>query len=98
MDNPFCRIWENANGVTVKKAIGFRVGDVVKVLDNGAQGVAVRGNQNHLAGLNLRDNGLLPVGQQALQDVLKALGDRNGLTGVARVGVLGELGSQLNRR
>ena len=72
------------------------VGDLVEVLDDGAQRVAVRGDQDRLAGLDLGDDGALPVGQQAGEDVLEALGGGDGLTGVAGVGVLGKLRTGLD--
>ena len=43
-----------------------RVGDVVQMLDDGAQRIPVGGDQNRLAGLDLRDDRGLPVRQQAL--------------------------------
>ena len=56
------------------------------------------GDHDGLAGLDLGDDGALPVGQEALEDVLEALGGGDGLTGVAGVGVLGELGAGLDGR
>ena len=66
------------------------------MLDDGAQGVAVRGDHDGLAGLDRGNDGLIPVGQQTRDDVLEALAHGDELAGVARVGVLRELRASLD--
>src|SRR5699024_10231659 len=72
--------------------------DTVEVLDDGAQGVAVRRQQDNLARLQIRDDLLLPVRQGPLQHVLETFRVRDGLTGIPVVGVLGVLAAGLDRR
>src|SRR5699024_4993544 len=72
--------------------------DTVEVLDDGAQRVAVRGQQDDLAGLQVRDDLFLPVRQCPLQHVLEAFGVRDGFTGIPGVSVLGVLAAGLDRR
>ena len=64
------------------------VGDVVQVLDQRAQRVAVCGDQDGVTGGQVRDDGFLPVRQHACHDVLEALGAGTlvcGNVGVARI-------------
>jgi hypothetical protein len=72
---------------------GF-VADAVQVLDQGAQRVAVGGDQDGLAGLQVFLDVRFPVRQQADQDILQAFGARKGVAEVCVAGVprLGELG------
>ena len=65
------------------------VADAVEVLDQRAQAVAVGGDEHRLAGPQVRDDRRLPVGQEAGDDVLEALGA--GQVG-AEVGVLRQPG------
>ena len=67
------------------------------MLDDGAQRVAVAAIMTVLPVL-ISGTIVPPVGQQALKDVLEALGGGDGLTGVTGVGVLGELGAGLDGR
>src|ERR1700761_1236132 len=70
------------------------VADLVQVLDQGAQRVAVRHDQDRAAGPEVGHDLVVPVRQHPGQHVLEALGTRPGLgrqDGVARVGRLGEL-------
>ena len=69
------------------------VGDAVEVLDQGAQAVAVRGDEHDLAVAEVGHDLGLPVGQEPCDDVLEALGAGHLVTevGVARVAHLGEL-------
>ena len=59
------------------------------MLDEGAQGIAVGADQHALAGAQLRDDPRLPIGQDAGDRVLEALGlgDRNAAIAL----VLGEV-------
>ena len=50
------------------------VGDLIKVLDDGAQGVAVRGDEYALAGEHLGANLVFEIGPGAGDRVLEALG------------------------
>ncbi|KAJ8525203.1 hypothetical protein ON010_g15912 [Phytophthora cinnamomi] len=72
--------------------------DVVQVLDQRAQAVAVRGNDHLLAGLDGRHNRALPLGQHALGRELQGLGQGQQLLGhvlvldvVARVVLAGRV-------
>src|SRR5690606_18109309 len=67
-------------------------------LDDRAQRVAVRGDEDGLAGLEIRDDVGLPVGKRPLEDVLEALARRDGLARVTRITVLGELRTGLDGR
>jgi hypothetical protein len=80
-------------GGDVQACDGF-VADAVEVLDQGAQRVAVRGDQDRLAGLEIFLDVRLPVGQEPHQDILQAFSARQGLAEVRIPGVvgLGELG------
>ena len=67
--------------------------DPVEVLDQRAQAVAVRGDEHGLVRPQVRHDLGLPVGQEAGDDVLEALGARHlvaevGVAGVADLGVL----------
>ena len=52
------------------------VGDVVEILDQRAQRVAVRRDQHPLAGVNRRRDRLVPVRQESRDRVLQRLGQR----------------------
>ena len=66
------------------------------MLDDGAQRVAVRGNHDSLAGLNRRNNGLIPVGEQTRDDILQTLAHGDRLTGIAGILILRELRAGLD--
>src|SRR5690606_36671133 len=76
------------------------VGDAVEVLHQRAQRVAVGGDEHGLAGGEVGLDALLPVRQEALDDVLEALGLGQLVTEarVLRVLVLRERGAELDRR
>jgi hypothetical protein len=71
---------------------------VEQVFDDGAQRVAVGGDQHVLAGLQSRRDGAVPIGQDAVQGGLQALGIRNVLTGVTGIGVEIPLAALFQRR
>ena len=64
------------------------VGDAVEVLDQRAQGVAVRGNQHLLVGPDGRCDLVVPSWHEARDGILEALGQRERLRG--EVGVSGQ--------
>ena len=72
----------------------------VEVLDERAQAVAVGGDQDGPAGLEVGHDLGLPVGQEARDDVLEALGAGQLVAevGVARVAGLRELVGVVERR
>jgi len=53
------------------------VGDVVQVFDQRAQAVAVRRDDDTLAGLDGRRNHVIPVGQDPIHGILQTLGQRH---------------------
>ena len=59
--------------------------DGEEMFDDGAQGVAVGGDQHVLVGLEPRDDRFIPVGQDAVERGLEAFGVRDGLPRIARV-------------
>ena len=64
------------------------VGDVVEVLDEGAEAIAVGGDDDALAVLEGGDDRFVPVGEEAGDRVLEAFGEGEffeGEVGVARV-------------
>ena len=61
------------------------IGDVGKVLDQAAQGVAVAGNQDAPAGLNFGSDALTPIGKHTRARVLKTFAVRYGDIGIASV-------------
>ena len=66
------------------------------MLHNGAQRVAVSCHHDGLASLKVWDDRVTPVGQGAFQHIFETLRTRNRLAGVTRIGVLAELGTELN--
>ena len=57
------------------------VGDAVEVLDQRAQGVAVRGNQHLVVGPDGWGDLVVPGWHEARDGILEALGQREGLGG-----------------
>ena len=68
------------------------VGDAVEVLDQGAQAVAVGGDQDRAAGQEVGDDAVEPVREHADDDVLQALRARAQLRRERRVARVVELG------
>ena len=58
------------------------VADAVEVLDERTQRIAVCGDQNRAAQLEVRNDLVVPVRQQSLDDILEAFSARNGRTQV----------------
>src|SRR5690606_5397321 len=74
------------------------VGDLVEVLDQRPQRIAVRGHQHRPARQQLLGDGRLPVGHHPVHYVEQALGARDVDAGVARVAFLAVLVAVLDRR
>jgi hypothetical protein len=54
----------------------FGIGNLIQIFDQRAQAVAVRCDQHALSGLDGRSDGFIPVGQNAVNGVLEAFGER----------------------
>ena len=67
------------------------LGDVIKMLDKSTEGVAMSGNDNVLAGLEVGDDTVLPVGEDTVKSGGKRLGKVIGKGVVGVTGIVGRV-------